>query len=116
MRSVIARILPLVNYDEENPLSPEEAVMRKRQGNETRWHVGGGARLCAVFVGMALLGGINTASSGEIHATAKVSPWAAYRYAPDALKEIDLASDTDWMLDIGIGAPRPIKVTGGGWN
>ena len=44
------------------------------------------------------------------------NPWAAYRYAPDALKEIDLASDKDWTLSVDGGAPRPIKVTAGGWN
>ena len=30
--------------------------------------------------------------------------------------EIDLASDTVWTLSIDGGAPRPIKVPGGGWN
>ena len=28
------------------------------------------------------------------------NPWAAYRYAPDALREMDLASDKDWTLSI----------------
>ena len=41
---------------------------------------------------------------------------ASYRYAPDALREMDLASDTAWTLSIDGGAPRPIKVPGGGWN
>ena len=49
-------------------------------------------------------------------ARAAESPWAAYRYAPDALKEMDLASATDWTLSVDGGAPRPIKVTAGGWN
>ncbi|MEI8235226.1 MAG: sugar-binding domain-containing protein [Verrucomicrobiota bacterium] len=44
------------------------------------------------------------------------NPWAAYRYAPDALREMDLASDKDWTLSVDGGAPRPIKVTAGGWN
>ena len=39
------------------------------------------------------------------------NPWAAYRYAPDALREMDLASDKDWTLSVDGGAPRPIKVT-----
>ena len=47
---------------------------------------------------------------------AENNPWAAYRYAPDALREMDLASDTDWTLSVDGGAPRPIKVPGGGWN
>ncbi|MEI6350133.1 MAG: hypothetical protein WCP06_03390 [Verrucomicrobiota bacterium] len=57
------------------------------------------AVLCAVYAGAA-----------------ENNPWASYRYAPDALKEIDLASDTDWTLSVDGGAPRPIKVTAGGWN
>ena len=48
--------------------------------------------------------------------SAEPNPWAAYRYAPDALKEMDLASDKDWTLSADGGAPRPIKVTAGGWN
>jgi len=50
------------------------------------------------------------------YAGAAENPWAAYRCAPDALKEMDLASDTDWTLSVDGGAPRPIKVTAGGWN
>ena len=50
------------------------------------------------------------------YAEAAENPWAAYRYAPDALREIDLASDKDWTLSVDGGAPRPIKVTAGGWN
>ncbi|MCY3018801.1 MAG: hypothetical protein NTW87_07205 [Planctomycetota bacterium] len=42
--------------------------------------------------------------------------WADYRFAPDAIAEIDLASDIDWKLSEDGGAPRPIKVTAGGWN
>lgn len=41
---------------------------------------------------------------------------ADYRFAPDALKDIDLTSDTAWTLAIDGAAPRPIKVPGGGWN
>ena len=33
-----------------------------------------------------------------------------------AVMEIDLASDTAWTLAHDGGAPRPIKVTAGGWN
>jgi hypothetical protein len=44
------------------------------------------------------------------------NPWANYRFAPDALAEIDLASDTAWTLSVDGGASRPIKVTAGGWN
>ena len=44
------------------------------------------------------------------------NPWASYRYVPDALQEIDLASDTAWTLRCDDGPPRPIKVTAGGWN
>ena len=44
------------------------------------------------------------------------NPWASYRYAPDALQEIDLASDTAWILSVDGGPVRPIKVPGGGWN
>ena len=51
-----------------------------------------------------------------MHAWAAESPWTAYRYAPDALREMDLASDKDWTLSVDGGAPRPIKVTAGGWN
>ncbi len=47
---------------------------------------------------------------------AENNPRAAYRYAPDALWEMDLASDTAWTLSIDGGRPRPIKVPGGGWN
>jgi len=50
------------------------------------------------------------------YAGAAENPWAAYRYAPDALKEMDLASDKAWTLSVDGGAPRPIKVTAGGWN
>lgn len=48
--------------------------------------------------------------------TASESPWAAYRFAPDASVEIDLAGDTGWTLAIDDGAKRPIKVPAGGWN
>jgi len=51
-----------------------------------------------------------------VPAWAAENPWVAYRYAPDALREIDLASDTDWTLSVDGGALRPIKVTAGGWN
>ncbi len=44
------------------------------------------------------------------------NPWGNYRFAPDALREIDLASDTAWTLSVDGGPPRPIKVTAGGWN
>ena len=55
--------------------------------------------------------------AGYASGAAENSPWAAYRYALDALREMDLASDTDWTLSVDAGAPRPIKVTaGGGWN
>ncbi len=43
-------------------------------------------------------------------------PWANYRFAPDAIQEIDLASDTAWTLSADGGPERPIKVTAGGWN
>jgi len=33
----------------------------------------------------------------------------------DPLKEVDLASDTDWTLSIDGGAKRPIKVPAGGY-
>ena len=49
-------------------------------------------------------------------ARAAENPCATYRYAPDALRELDLASDTDWTLSVDGSAPRPIKVTAGGWN
>ncbi|MEI8235224.1 MAG: sugar-binding domain-containing protein [Verrucomicrobiota bacterium] len=54
--------------------------------------------------------------AGYASGAAEPNPWAAYRYAPDALREIDLASDKDWTLSVDGGAPRPIKVTAGGWN
>ena len=57
------------------------------------------ALLCAAYAGAA-----------------ENNPWVSYRYAPDALREMDLASDKDWTLSIDGGAPRPIKVTAGGWN
>ena len=50
------------------------------------------------------------------NALAAENPWADYRQAPDALREIDLASDTEWTLSIDGATPRPIKVTAGGWN
>lgn len=45
-------------------------------------------------------------------------PWDNYRFAPNALREIDLAlaNDPVWKLSIDDGPPRPIKVTAGGWN
>ena len=48
-------------------------------------------------------------SSGE-------NPWSHYRLAPDAIQEIDLASDTAWTLSADDRPARPIKVTAGGWN
>ena len=47
---------------------------------------------------------------------ARGNPWANYRFAPDALLEIDLASDTAWRLSVDGGQERPIKVPAGGWN
>ena len=47
---------------------------------------------------------------------AENGPRASCRYAPDALWEMDLASDTAWTLSINGGAPRPIKVATGGWK
>jgi beta-galactosidase/beta-glucuronidase len=44
------------------------------------------------------------------------NPWASYRFAPDALQEIDLTSDAPWTLSADDGLERPILVTGGGWN
>jgi hypothetical protein len=44
------------------------------------------------------------------------NPWANYRFAPDALREIDLASDTAWKFSIDGGAEQPVKVPAGGWN
>ena len=54
--------------------------------------------------------------AGYASGAAENNPWAGYRYAPDALREMDLASDKDWTLSVDGGAPRPIKVTAGGWN
>ncbi|MGA2616137.1 MAG: sugar-binding domain-containing protein [Thermoguttaceae bacterium] len=42
--------------------------------------------------------------------------WGHYRFAPDAIEEIDLASDTAWSLSSDDGPLRPVKVTAGGWN
>jgi hypothetical protein len=42
--------------------------------------------------------------------------WAGYRFVPDALAEIDLASDTAWTLSVDGGPARAIRVTAGGWN
>ena len=42
--------------------------------------------------------------------------WAAYRFAPNALTEIDLSSDTARTLCLDGGPARPIRVTAGGWN
>lgn len=44
------------------------------------------------------------------------NPWVNYRFAPDALREIDLASDTAWTLSVDGRPARAIKVTAGGWN
>jgi len=66
---------------------------------KTTWSVIVSLVLCAAYAG-----------------SAENNPWAAYRYAPDALREIDLASDKDWTLSVDGGAPRSIKVTAGGWN
>jgi len=69
--------------------------------------------LAAVIAWLAI-GGL--APGAESLAPRAADPWAGYRFAPDALEEIDLGSDTEWTLSIDGGAPRPIKVTGGGWN
>ena len=42
--------------------------------------------------------------------------WSGHRFAPDEVKEIDLASDTAWTLSVDDGTPRKIKVPGGGYN
>ena len=93
--------------------------------HETKWDRTAGARYWAVLAGLALLIIFHVAGSargqaagntGQAVKPAKASPWADYRYAPDALREIGLESDTAWTLDIGTGPPRPIKVPGGGWN
>jgi len=55
-------------------------------------------------------------SLGMRGAVPETNSWLSYRYAPDALKEVDLASNTDWTLSVDGGRPRPIKVTAGGWN
>jgi hypothetical protein len=44
------------------------------------------------------------------------NPWAGYRFAPDAVQELDLASDTEWSISLDGSPPRPIRVTAGGWN
>ncbi|MGD0091129.1 MAG: sugar-binding domain-containing protein [Planctomycetota bacterium] len=67
-----------------------------------------GSGLCA---GLAFL-----TLAWALAASGAESPWAGYRFAPDALVENDLSSDTDWTLSLDGGAPRPIKVTAGGWN
>ena len=61
-----------------------------------------------------LLTALLLAPLAALHAAG--NPWANYRFAPDAAREIDLASDTQWTLAIDGGAPRAIKVTAGGWN
>ncbi len=53
---------------------------------------------------------------GDREPLAAGNPWASYHFAPDALQEIDLASDTAWKLSIDGGAERSIKVPAGGWN
>ncbi|MEI7899996.1 MAG: glycoside hydrolase family 2 TIM barrel-domain containing protein [bacterium] len=65
-------------------------------------------------IGVSMMAGCLGFSS--MAGLAAESPWAGYRFAPDALKEIDLASDTGWTLSIDGGTPRPIMVTAGGWN
>ena len=93
--------------------------------HETKRDCTAGARHWAVLAGLALLSIFHVAgtvrgqaagNTGPAVEPAKVSPWADYRYAPDALREIGLESDSAWTLDIGTGPPRPIKVPGGGWN
>jgi hypothetical protein len=42
--------------------------------------------------------------------------WSSHRFAPNALQEVDLASDADWTLGCDGGPSRSIKVTAGGWN
>jgi hypothetical protein len=69
---------------------------------------GYGIRLCAGLTSLTL--------SLALVASGADSPWAGYRFAPDAIEEIDLSSSTAWTLSIDGGAPRPIKVTAGGWN
>jgi hypothetical protein len=49
-------------------------------------------------------------------ATAAAGVWSDYRFAPDAVQEIDLASETAWKLSVDGAAERSIKVPGGGWN
>lgn len=65
------------------------------------------------FVGGIMVSAMSCVSAG---AQQGVSPWSDYRFAPDALREIDLASDTAWTLSIDGGTERPIKVPAGGWN
>ena len=67
-------------------------------------------QLTSVFLPAALfLAALTTLCASE-------NPWASYRFAPDAVKEIDLAAEQEWTLSVDGGALRPIKVTAGGWN
>ncbi len=47
---------------------------------------------------------------------AAMPPQSTSLPVPGAIDVIDLASDTEWTLRLDDGAPRPIKVPGGGWN
>lgn len=49
-------------------------------------------------------------------AAASVSATSVLPADPSEILETDLASDSAWTLSIDEGAPRPIKVTAGGWN
>ena len=71
-----------------------------------------------LICGVLCVVGVPGASTGadQVASPRTAYPWANYRFAPDALREIDLASDTAWTLSIDGGPPRPIKVTAGGWN
>ena len=65
--------------------------------------------------GLSILLGM-AAMAPAAEPAAGVNPWAHYRFAPDALQEIDLASATAWSLTVDDGVVRPIQVTAGGWN
>ena len=83
---------------------------KRREVTENSWEVFLACVLiAAVMAPDASLAVIANAKPAE-------NPWGNYRFAPDALREIDLASDTAWTLSVDNGPPRPIKVTAGGWN
>jgi len=105
----MAFLVPRVKLKKRrSPRSLRLKASPRLAGPQGFWKYGEGSvkQLLSLLVWLLLAG---SANAGE-------NPWADYRFAPDALMEIDLASDAAWTLSVDDGPARPIKVTAGGWN